>query len=78
MNFFRQCWTIAFPLLGVTFASTLLFCLGHRIAATLVADLGTLFVMLGNVVYIVGWHSRTRWRGAPAAERLRRLLTYRR
>ena len=77
MNFFRTCWTIAIPMLALILISTVLF-FGHRQAATLVSNLGTMAVLLANLVYIVFWHSKKRWPNTSAPERLKRVLLFRR
>jgi len=76
MNFFKNAPTLAFPLVVLVATSMILFAKGHELAASLVSSLGTMVVMLANVVYIIGWHSRKRWPRASAGERTKRLFSF--
>ncbi len=77
MNFFRGAPTLAFPLAAMVLVVTVMYFV-HKPEATFISNAGTLVILLGNLAYIVFWHSRKRWPGTSAAERLKRVLTFRR
>ncbi len=77
-RFIWDCRTFVLPLVFVVALTVMLFLQGYRDAAYMVSNLGTVLVVLGNVVYIVFSHSRKRWEGVPWKGRLLRLFTFRR
>ncbi len=78
MNFVKACWTVVAPLVVIIIAAACLFAVGHGDAAWAVSNLGTILVLIGNLVYIVIWNSRKRWPGTTAWERLVKVMTFER
>lgn len=60
-------------IIGIVLA---LFALGYTTAASLVSNVGTLVWLLGFIVFIAVWHSRTRWPDVGWFTRLSRVLTF--
>lgn len=77
-RFFRHCWTLVIPLLLVIVGSIVLVLMGHRDAAMVFSNLGTVLVILGNLIYIAFFDSRKRWKGSSLSERLIKLFTFQR
>lgn len=55
-----------------------LFAAGHRDAAWIVGNVGSLAWMLGHLVWIAVWDSRKRWPDTTTLGRLGRLVTFQR
>lgn len=75
-GFFRDCWTLVVPLLLIIDVSIVLFLTGYSETAVALNSIGTAVVILGNIVYIIAFHSRKRWPGTTWSERLKRLFTF--
>ncbi len=65
-------------LLAVEAAVVVLFLAGLPTAAFLVGVPGTGLLMLGFLLYIAIWDSRSRWPGVSFPERLSRIMFFRR
>lgn len=73
---FAFVWFLMVPIAAILVATVAFFFAGYEDAASLVGNLGTLFVMMANVVYIVFFHSRKRWPNTTSEERFKRLFTF--
>ena len=78
MKFLRDCKTLVIPYVVLFLATILLFASGHPDVAWAVGWLGSAFVVVANLVYIVVWHSLERWPNTHWTERLRRVMTFQR
>ena len=66
------------PLVFILLATVILFSMEHKDVAWMVSYLGTPLVMVANLVYIVFFHSRNRWKGANWVTRYVNVITFRR
>lgn len=76
-EFFWRCRTFVAPLLLVIVIALVLDVLGYKHART-VSNIGTLIVMVANIIYVVAYHSRARWPGATWRQRFYNLFTFKR
>lgn len=65
VRFVRDCWTVVVPLVLCMAGGLVLLATGHRDAAWFVGNVGPVVVMLLNVVYVLVWDPRGRWRRTP-------------
>ena len=70
--------TVIIPLIGIILATIILFDLGYKDAAWFVSYLGTPFILVLNCLYIVFFHSRTRWPNDSWHARMIKVLTFQR
>lgn len=77
-NFATAFWTLVVPLVAIIIAAIILNAIGSNNTAWFVSYIGTVMVMLGNLLYIAIWHSRTRWPGTTWRQRLTKVVWYER
>jgi hypothetical protein len=77
-DFVYDCRTLVIPYMVLIPIVVVFFCTGHSNVAWFFGNVGSLFIMLANVVYVVAFHSRKRWAGVSWRVRLNRLLTFQR
>ena len=78
VDYVVRCKTLVFPLIAVIILAIVLLATGRPSAAWWVGNFGTALVMLGNGIYIVAFHSRSRWPDKNAGGRLVNLFTFQR
>ena len=76
-DFVTKAWTLVLPLVFILVACTVLFILGYTTAQiSIFSYLGSFLVVAGNAIYIVFWHSKSRWKDATPAERAKNLFMF--
>ena len=75
-KFVWGCPGISFPLIGIILATSGLFWTGHKDAAFIISNLGTVLVFAGNLLYIVLVRSPSRWPRLHWTTRLHKVLTF--
>jgi Na+/alanine symporter len=78
VRFVYNCRTVVVPLLVIIVVAVVLFVIGQRDIAWAVSCLGTCLVLLGNLLYIAIWDSRSRWPGTTWTQRLTKVMWHER
>jgi len=78
MRFIRNCWTLAVPFIVLLGVASWLFWPGQPLLARLVSNAGTMLVLFGNFIYIVFFHSKSRWPKLGWRERASKVVTLQR
>jgi phosphotransferase system glucose/maltose/N-acetylglucosamine-specific IIC component len=78
LKFVDKCWWLVFPTLLVLVVAMLIFLLGYNNVGWFIAWVGTVAVQLGNLTYIVFFHSRKQRPHFSWFQRLVRVLWFER
>jgi hypothetical protein len=78
IRFFRSAWTVVLPLLAIILIAPLLLLSGQieERRLLLAVNLTVPLILLGNVMYIVFFHSRSRWPNTTWGQRFVRLFSF--